>query len=126
MTVRVLIVDDDAVIRQMLEMALSFEGFEVATAEDGIEAVAKARDLRPDVVLLDVMMPLMDGLQVASTLRRDRRTRDIPIVMLTACAGEEDVWSGWEAGAASYLTKPLEHEMLLSELDRVLPDRVGA
>lgn len=126
MSVRVLVVDDDAAIRQMLELSLSFEGFQVATAENGIEAVAKARELRPDVVLLDVMMPLMDGLEAAAVLRRDERTREIPIVMLTACAAEEDVWSGWQAGAASYLTKPLEHEMLISELGRVVPDRVGA
>lgn len=126
MSVRVLVVDDDSAIRQMLELSLSFEGFEVATADNGIEAVAKARELLPDVVLLDIMMPLMDGLQVAGVLRRDPNTREIPIVMLTACAAEEDVWSGWQAGAASYLTKPLEHEMLVAELDRVLQERVKA
>ncbi len=126
MSVRVLVVDDDAAIRQMLELSLSFEGYQVATANNGIEAVAMTRELRPDVVLLDVMMPLMDGLEVASTLRRDRATREIPIVMLSARAAEEDVWSGWQAGAASYLTKPIEHEMLVSELERVLPDPVTA
>ena len=124
--VRVLVVDDDAVIRQMLELSLSFEGFEVATADNGVEAVAKARELQPDVILLDVMMPVMSGIEAAEVLRQAGPTWEIPIVMLTACAREEDVWSGWQAGAASYLTKPLEHEMLIAEIDRVLMDRAVA
>lgn len=124
--VRVLVVDDDAAIRLMLELSLSFEGFEVATAEDGSEAVAKAREFAPDVILMDVMMPVMSGIEAAEVLRQGEPTQEIPIVMLTACASEQDVWSGWQAGVASYLTKPLEHEMLMAEIDRVLMGRAVA
>lgn len=126
MMIRVLVVDDDTAIRQMLELSLSFEGFEVATAADGIQAVSKARELLPDVILLDVMMPNMSGIEAARILREEISTHEIPIVMLTARASEEDVWSGWQAGAASYLTKPLEHEMLMAEIDRVVPGRALA
>lgn len=120
MTIRALVVDDDQGIRQMLELALEFEDFSVLTAGDGPKAIATARAVRPDVILLDVMMPGMSGLEVAQTLRTDPVTSHIPIVILTAKAGEEDVWSGWQAGIDSYLTKPIDLDLMLSEIFRVL------
>lgn len=120
MTIRALVVDDDPGIRQMLELALEFEDFSVLTAKDGPTAIATARALRPDVILLDVMMPAMSGLEVAQALRTDPTTAEIPIVILTAKAGEDDVWSGWQAGIDSYLTKPIDLDMMLSEIFRVL------
>lgn len=120
MSIRVLVVDDDPAIRQMLEMTLSFEGFEVDCVGDGAEALEHIRRRRPDVILLDLMMPVMDGIQVATALRSFEETAHIPIIVLTARANETDVWNGWQSGVDSYITKPFAMDPLLAELSRVL------
>ncbi|MBW3579050.1 MAG: response regulator [Actinobacteria bacterium] len=117
---RVLVVDDDPAVRQMLELVLVFEGFEILTAADGLEAVGRALQARPDAILLDVMMPRMSGLETAQALRGDQRTAATPIILLTARASEDDLWSGWQAGVDSYLVKPIDLDSLVMEIRRVI------
>jgi DNA-binding response OmpR family regulator len=121
---RVLVVDDDPSIRGLLEYALSVEGFDVTTAADGLSAIDRAKEVRPDVIMLDVMMPKADGFAVAEHLRGDPDLRTIPIIMLTARASDQDVLEGWRAGVDSYLTKPFELNLLFKELHRVTSGRL--
>src|SRR5919106_4622346 len=120
---RALVVDDDRSIQQILELALGDEGYEVVIASNGPEALEKARTSHPDIVILDLMMPFVNGIQVAEALHNDKQLSSIPIIMLTARATDDDVWAGWQAGAASYLTKPIDFELLFNEMERVIADR---
>lgn len=115
-----LVVDDDDVIRQLIKVNLELEGFEVRTAADGLECLELAPTLQPDLVTLDVMMPKMDGYQTAEHLSADPVTRDIPILMLSARAQEEDRRRGAAAGVREYLTKPFDPEDLLAAVRRLL------
>ena len=115
-----LVVDDDRVIQQLVEVNLELEGHDIATAGNGEEALAKAVEFNPDVIVLDVMMPKMDGREVCRRLKADPRTADIPVVFLSARAQEMDVNSGLDIGAAAYLTKPFDPADLLETIDRVL------
>ncbi len=115
----VLVADDDQDIVRFVEVNLRLEGYEVATASDGEQALQGAYDLLPDLVLLDVMMPVLDGWQVAEKLLEDERTREIPIIFLTARAELRDRERGLEAGGIAYVTKPfnpLELAVLVEEL----------
>jgi DNA-binding response OmpR family regulator len=104
--VRVLVIDDEAPIRLLCRVNLEAAGMEVREAEDGLVGLAAARAERPDVILLDVMMPGMDGWQVLEELLGDEGTRDIPIVFLTARAELRDQARGLELGGVDYVTKP--------------------
>ena len=108
-----LVVDDDPSIREILVMNLESEGMEVHVADNGDDAVSLARELLPDLVVLDVMMPGQDGYQVLSTLKSDTCTSDIPVVLLTAKASDDDVWEGWKSGADYYITKPFNIDELM-------------
>lgn len=114
---RILIVDDEPDIRTFLSMTLEATDYLVTVAEDGLQASQMARHLRPDVIILDVMMPGMDGISVLRGLRADAETADIPVVLLTAKAGDADTWAGWEAGANYYMTKPFDIDHLLDFLE---------
>lgn len=103
---RVLVVDDEPDVLLLCRVNLEFEGYEVATAPDGEAGLAACRDLLPDVVLLDVMMPKMDGWQVLEAIKADPDVAHVPVVMLTAKVQDEDQIRGWSAGAAEYITKP--------------------
>ena len=110
---RVLVADDDPDMVTILRVNLEAEGYSVDEAHDGEAAWDMARDLRPDMVVLDVMMPRIDGIDVLTRMRTDPGTCDIPIVLLTAKATDEDIWEGWRAGADYYLTKPFQLDELL-------------
>ena len=112
----VVVADDERDIADLLTLNLVMEGYRVETVYDGQAALDAVRSLDPDFVLLDVMMPKLDGLDVLRALKADDQTRDIPVIMLTAKAGDDDVWAGWQAGASYYLTKPFD----LDELVRYL------
>lgn len=116
---RVLVADDDPDIRFLLEMTLEDGGYEVTLAGDGKTAVEVALDLRPELIVLDIMMPGIDGLCALRSLKADPRTSEIPIVLLTAKTSEADTWAGWEAGADYYITKPLDFDNLLSFIDHL-------
>ena len=117
---KVLIVDDEPDALELVKVNLVNAGFFVATAEDGEEALKKARSLNPDLILLDVMLPLVDGLEVCKILRRDDATRDIPIIMLTAKAAEIDRVLGLELGADDYVTKPFSPRELVLRVKALL------
>ena len=110
---RILIVEDDRRIRDMLRRGLIFEGYEVNTADDGEEALRLARESMPDAVILDLMLPGIDGLEVC---RRLRTVSDIPIVMLTARDAVADRVTGLDAGADDYIVKPFAFDELLARL----------
>ena len=112
----VVVADDERDIADLLTLNLVLEGYRVETVYDGGAALEAVRTLEPDFVVLDVMMPVMDGLDVLRTLKADEATQDIPVVMLTAKAGDDDVWAGWQAGASYYLTKPFDLEDLIRYL----------
>jgi DNA-binding response OmpR family regulator len=113
-TVRdVLVVDDDAGLRELVTLVLESHGIGTRTCLDGASALDVARETRPDLVVLDVMLPETDGIAVLQQLKADPVTAHIPVVLLTALGDDADVWRGWEAGADYYLTKPFEVEELL-------------
>ena len=117
---KVLVVDDEAPIRLLCRVNLEAEGMEVVEAPDGPSGVEAARTDAPDVVLLDVMMPGLDGWGVAETLLADERTRSIPIIFLTARADVRDRARGIDAGGVEYITKPFNPVELASLVRRVL------
>ncbi|MFD6277313.1 response regulator transcription factor [Streptomyces sp. NPDC060209] len=112
--VRVLVVDDEAPLAELLSMALRYEGWEVRSAGDGAGAVRTARDFRPDAVILDVMLPDMDGLAVLGRLRRE--ISDVPVLFLTARDAVEDRIAGLTAGGDDYVTKPFSLEEVVARL----------
>ena len=110
--ISVLVVDDEEHIRNILEYNLRLDGFEVYLAENGRTAIEHARQKKPDVILLDWMMPEMDGLEVLSELKRDKTTEHIPVFMLTAKGMANDVGKALLRGADDYIVKPFEPEEL--------------
>jgi CheY-like chemotaxis protein len=106
--VRILVVDDDPTILRLLQVNLEMEGHEVLTAGDGHEALARLRDDAPEVVLLDVMMPGLDGWQVCEQVRADPALAATPVVILSARAQQSDLERGVQAGADAYITKPFD------------------
>lgn len=122
---RVLVVDDDASIRRLLEVSLGTEGFEVTTARDGADGLASALVDPPDVVVLDVMMPELDGFSVASRLRDNPRTAGLPIVFLSARTQDAALARGRELGAAAYVTKPFDIFDLCELVHELIDDQSG-
>ncbi len=120
---RVLAVDDDHVIRGLLEVNLAMEGHEVVTAVDGRDALQKVQANPPELILLDVMMPNVNGWQVAEALKREEATRHIPIIFLSARAMEADVRKGLDLGVESYVTKPFDPIDLMQLVNRLLAER---
>ena len=116
---RVLVVDDEAVIRQLIVINLELEGFEVHEAVDGLDALAKARELDPDVVTLDVMMPGLDGIATARRLRDDPATSRARIVLISARTRPADVERGSDAGADAYVTKPFDPDDVVEAVRRL-------
>lgn len=116
-SVRVLVVDDEPLIVQMLSIALGYENFEVSVARDGVEAIQQASRLRPDLVILDVMLPQLDGIEVC---RRLRNGSDVGILMLTARGEDGDQVQGLDSGADDYLVKPFTLPVLLARIRAIL------
>jgi two-component system phosphate regulon response regulator PhoB len=120
---KVLIVDDEPDAVELVSFNLSKAGMTVVTAEDGIEALAKARETLPDAIVLDLMLPRIDGLEVCRTLRREAKTATTPIIMLTAKGAEVDRILGLELGADDYLTKPFSPRELVLRIKKLLQPR---
>ncbi len=119
----ILVVDDDPDIARFVEVNLRSAGYDVAVAGDGEAALERARTLRPDLVLLDVMMPRMTGLEFCAALRSDPEMGAVPILMLTAKAQERDVDHGFAAGADDYILKPFSPRELLTRVNAALARR---
>jgi two-component system phosphate regulon response regulator PhoB len=120
MAQRILIVDDEADLAELLAYNLSAHGYETRVANDGRTALAETAEFRPDVLVLDVMMPELSGLDVAKRLRSDPRTKSIPILMLTARADEADELRGLAAGADDFVAKPFSMKVLEARIEAVL------
>jgi two-component system phosphate regulon response regulator PhoB len=119
----VLIVEDERDIRELLEFNLGREGFEVQGVETGDAALNRIREAAPDLMLLDLMLPGIDGLEVCRRLKQDEATRNIPIVMLTAKGEETDIVTGLELGADDYITKPFSPRVVVARAKAVLRRR---
>jgi adenylate cyclase len=117
---RILAVDDTPENLEILRMRLEANGYEVATAADGEEGLAKARELTPDLILLDIMMPKMDGIDVCRHLKSDTSLPFMPIIIITAKSGTQDVITAFDAGADEFLTKPVDHGALVARVKSML------
>lgn len=116
---KILAVDDERHIVRLVQVNLERAGYQVVTAFDGKDALEKVEAERPDLVVLDVMMPYMDGFEVLQNLRKNPNTRDLPVIMLTAKAQDADVFRGWQSGVDCYLTKPFNPMELISFVKRI-------
>ncbi|MFT5780162.1 MAG: two-component system alkaline phosphatase synthesis response regulator PhoP [Crocinitomicaceae bacterium] len=116
----VLIIDDEADIRDILAYNLKKEGFTVLTAENGLDGIALAQKMQPDIIILDVMMPEMDGIQVCEVLRADASTKNIRICFLTARSEDYSQIAGLDAGADDYVSKPIKPRVLISRIKALL------
>ena len=117
---KILVVDDDADIVELLSFNLKQAGFAIGTAFDGIEALRKVRSITPDLILLDLMLPKLDGLSVCEILRRNVATASIPVILLTALSGELGRLAGLDSGATDYMTKPFSPRQLVSKVETLL------
>ncbi|MBC8366589.1 response regulator [bacterium] len=117
---KVLVVDDEVYILHILDFSLGAEGFDVITAADGEQALARARSERPDLIVMDIMMPRLDGYETCKRLKSDPATKDIPVLLLTARGREEDRKRGMEAGANDYMTKPFSPNKLIGRVSEML------
>jgi class 3 adenylate cyclase/AmiR/NasT family two-component response regulator len=117
---RILAVDDVPSNLEILQVRLEAQGYEVITAADGEEALAKIREFEPDLVLLDIMMPKIDGIEVVKRLKQDASLSFLPVILVTAKADTQDVVTGLEAGADDYLTKPFEQAALVARVRSLL------
>ena len=119
-TKRILIVDDEEGIVKVVKMYLEHNRYEVITANDGQEGLRKAKTEKPDLIVLDLMLPKMDGYKVCGLLKKDARYTKTPVILFTARAQEKDVKLGEEVGADAYITKPFEPEVLLSKIEELI------
>lgn len=117
---KILLVEDEKDMVYAVSLELEANGYEVIAAYDGQEGLQKAREEKPDLIVLDLMLPKMDGFKVCGLLKRDVRYSEIPIIMLTAKAQEEDVRLGEEMGADAYIIKPFEPQTLLTKIKELL------
>ncbi len=117
---KLLLVDDSQTVLLLHRMMLAHWGYEVRSARDGQEALAKAISERPDLILMDVVMPRMDGLQACRALRACRETMDVPILFVTGCSEPSCVQEAFASGCTDYLARPFDSEMLLARVRQLL------
>ncbi|MDD0839787.1 response regulator [Curvibacter sp. HBC61] len=122
----ILTIDDQADIRRLVRMTLEYDGYTVLEASEGAEGLALARSRRPDLILLDVMMPGVDGLMVGKTLQADPVLSRIPVIMLTALDRDADIDAGLEVGVRAYLCKPFGPVELLQMIESFIQEADGA
>ena len=122
---RVLICDDDPVILRLIQVNLELEGYEVLLAHDGEKAIEVAQAGRPDLIILDIMMPRLDGYQTCERLKADDSTKEIPVVFLSAKAQQSDIEKGRTFGVSEYVTKPFDPNDLVDVVERVLAEPTG-
>ncbi len=117
---RILVVDDEDDLVIMISKALRYKGYEVIIANDGQEGLEKAKAETPDLIILDLMLPRINGYKVCGLLKKDTRYAKIPVILLTAKANAEDIELGEEVGADAYITKPYERDVLLSKIEELM------
>ena len=118
---KILVAEDEPSLYKLLEFRLNSLGHEILLATDGKQALALVKSDRPDLVLLDVMMPVMGGIEVLRTLKEDESTKNIPVIMLSAKGQEKDIFIGLERGADDYITKPFGFSNLVDRINKALP-----
>jgi two-component system alkaline phosphatase synthesis response regulator PhoP len=119
---KILVVDDEQDIVTLIKSRLELSGYEVIAAYDGNEGLEKARKEKPDMVILDIMLPKIDGFQVCRMLKFDSDYKNIPVMLFSARAGEHDKATGEEAGADAYLVKPFDSNVLIAKVKELLKD----
>lgn len=119
---RILIVDDEPELVKAVQIRIEQGGYETLVAYDGREGLEKAKKEKPDLIILDLMLPKMDGYKVCGLLKADARYHEIPVIMLTARAQESDMKTGQEVGADAYIIKPFEHQDLLAKIKELLKE----
>jgi len=117
---RILVVDDEIYIVHILDFSLGMEGYEVLTALDGEQALEKARAEKPDLIVLDIMMPKLDGYETCKRLKADADTKDVPVILLSAKGRNVDQKVGFEVGADDYITKPFSPRKLVERINAIL------
>ncbi|HVP38426.1 MAG TPA: response regulator [Candidatus Saccharimonadales bacterium] len=122
---KILVVDDEVYIVHILDFSLGMEGYEVVTALNGEEALAKAAEHRPDLVVLDIMMPKMDGYETCRRLKAEEATRHIPVILLSAKGRNVDQKMGFDVGADDYITKPFSPRKLVDRINVILTQHRG-
>ena len=120
---KILIVEDEVQLAEMLKMRLEAEDYDVVLAYDGHEGVSKAREENPDLIVLDIMLPKLDGYQVCRMIKFDKTMKTIPIIMLTALGQKEDREWGKKVHADAYMTKPFETEYLLEKISHLITEK---
>lgn len=120
MSKKILVVDDETQLVEMVKIRLEAAGYMVVCAYDGQEALEKAKKEKPDLIILDLMLPKMDGYKVCGLLKNDSRYGKIPIIMFTAKAQDEDMVLGRELGADAYMTKPFDPKLLLGKIQDLI------
>ncbi|MCA1592975.1 MAG: response regulator [Acidobacteria bacterium] len=121
-----LIVDDDSDILELLRGFFEREEFRVVTAENGLEGIERAREIMPDLILLNYLMPVMDGFRACRVLKKTPYTRHIPVIIFSACAGEETIAEAFRLGAEEYITSPFSAREMLAQVNSVLERRAAA
>ena len=121
----ILIVDDEEDVLELLRFNLEKDGYKTETAVSGEEALKKAKAKRPDLIILDLMLPGIDGLEVCKKLKSDTKTENIPVIMLTAKSEESDIITGLELGAQDYITKPFSPKVLIARVRRILQKTIA-
>ena len=114
---KILVVEDDTDLLEIMRLSLRSSGYSIATATNGIEALRKARTVKPDLIVLDLVLPELDGFAVCETLRRDHATAEVPIIVVTGLSSEFTRLAGLESGATDYVTKPVSPSALVSKID---------
>ena len=122
---KILTCDDEKHIVRLIQVNLERQGYEVITAFNGAECLEKVKEDRPDLIVLDVMMPEMTGFEVLEALKKDPETESIPVIMLTARAQDADVLRGWQSGVECYLTKPFNPMELIAFVKRIFSMEEG-
>ncbi len=117
---KILIVDDEKDLVEIIRLGLEPLGYQVFEAYDGQEGLEKARQIKPDIIILDLMLPKIDGYQVCRMLKFDINYKQIPVILLTARASKKDIAMGAEAGADAFITKPFKHEVLKEKIEELL------
>jgi two-component system alkaline phosphatase synthesis response regulator PhoP len=117
---KILVVDDEIYIVHILDFSLGMEGYEVVTALDGEQALERARAEKPDLIVLDIMMPKLDGYETCKRLKADPETKDVPVILLSAKGRNVDQKVGFEVGADDYITKPFSPRKLVERINAIL------
>ena len=117
---KILVVDDEIYIVHILDFSLGMEGYEVVTALDGEQALEKARSEKPDLIVLDIMMPKLDGYETCKRLKADPETKGMPVILLSAKGRNVDQKVGFEVGADDYITKPFSPRKLVERINAIL------